>query len=194
MLPMPDGVEDGICKGIYKLRKPKNGKPTAQLFGSGAILNESLRAQTILTEKYGISVNVWSVTSYNELIKDAVEVERWNLLHPDKPKKSYITEILSNEQGPVIAASDYSKSLPIQLGPWIKNGITALGTNGWGRSDTREMLRDYFEVSAEYIVFATLSRLSTTIGFSSEQLIQAADDLGINRDKANPVNPDEMIS
>ena len=194
MLPMPDGVEDGICKGIYKLRKPKNGKPTAQLFGSGAILNESLRAQTILTDKYGISVNVWSVTSYNELIKDAVEVERWNLLHPEEPKKSYITEILSNEQGPVIAASDYSKSLPIQLGPWIKNGITALGTNGWGRSDTREMLRDYFEVSAEYIVFATLSRLSTTIGFSSEQLIQAADNLGINRDKANPVNPDEMIS
>ena len=159
------------------------------MFGSGAILNEALRAQETLFGRYEIGVNVWSVTSYNEVYKDAIEIERWNLLHQDDRKIPYIVELLEGEEGPVIAASDYVKSLPNQLGPWIKNGITALGTDGWGRSDMRDKLRDYFEVSAEFIVFTVLSQLVRTGKVENELLGRAADELGIDFDKPNPATP-----
>jgi len=188
-MPMPEGSEEGICRGIYKLRSAEKGEAIAQVFGSGAILNEALRAQETLFGRYEIGVNVWSVTSYNEVYKDAVEIERWNLLHEDDRKIPYIVELLEGEEGPVIAASDYVKSLPNQLGPWIKNGITALGTDGWGRSDMRDKLRDYFEVSAEFIVFTVLSQLVRTGKVENELLGRAADELGINFDKPNPATP-----
>ncbi len=193
MMPMPEGAEEGICKGIYKLRSAEKGEAIAQLFGSGAILNEALRAQETLSGRYEIGVNVWSVTSYNEVYKDALETERWNLLHHDEQKIPYIVEILDGEEGPVIAASDYVKSLPNQLGPWIKNGITALGTDGWGRSDMRDKLREYFEVSAEFIAFTVLSLLVKSGKVEKEILSSAADELGIDFDKSNPVKPNDIV-
>ncbi|MCH7954177.1 MAG: hypothetical protein IIC40_00380 [Candidatus Marinimicrobia bacterium] len=189
MMPMPEGVEEGIRRGIYKLRPAEKGEAVAQLFGSGAILNEALRAQETLFGRYEIGVNVWSVTSYNEIYKDAIEVDRWNILHADEQRTAYIVEVLEGEEGPVIAASDYVKSLPNQLGPWIKNGITALGTDGWGRSDMRDKLREYFEVSAEYIVFTVLSQLVRTGKVEKELLSRATDELGINVNKSDPVKP-----
>ena len=192
MMAMPEGVEEGICRGIYKLRSAEKGEAIAQLFGSGAILNEALRAQETLFGRYEIGVNVWSVTSYNELYKDAIEVDRWNILHIDEQKTPYIMNVLEGEEGPVIAASDYMKSLPNQLGPWIKNGITALGTDGWGRSDMRDKLRDYFEVSAEFIVFTVLSKLAKLGKVEKELLSRAADELGIKLDKPNPATPEAI--
>ena len=186
MPSMPDGAESGICKGIYKLREAETGEAAAQLFGSGAILNEALKAQEILSEKYGIPVNVWSVTSYSEVYRDAVETERWNILHPEEPRIPYVSELLQNEKGPVIAASDYLKSLSNSLGPWIKNGITSLGTDGWGRSDTRDKLREYFEVNAEFIAYTVLSRLALTGDYDKEALRKASKELISDKDKPDP--------
>ncbi|MBN4061131.1 pyruvate dehydrogenase (acetyl-transferring), homodimeric type, partial [bacterium AH-315-I18] len=146
---MPEGVEEGIVKGIYPLKevKTKKAQNHVQLFGSGAILNEVLDAQQILADKYNVSSQVWSVTSYNELRRDAQDCERWNMLHADQtPRQSYIQKVLEGKEGPVIAASDYVRAVAEQLTPWIKNGMYVLGTDGYGRSETREALRRFFEV------------------------------------------------
>ncbi len=155
-----DAIREGILRGIYKFKAAE--KPAqVQLFGSGPILNEALKAQQILAEKYNIAADVWSVTSYNELRRDCLDVERWNRLHPaSKEKKPYIAEALGDAIGPIIAASDYMKSLPDALSPWLGNRLVTLGTDGFGRSDNREHLRRHFEVDAESIVAATLSKLA----------------------------------
>jgi len=157
---MPEGVTEGILRGIYKFKS--SSKPAQiQLFGSGPILNEAVEAQTILAEKYNIAADVWSVTSYNELRRDCLDTERFNRLHPaEKEMTPYIVQALGNAAGPIVAASDYMKSLPDALSPWLGSRLVSLGTDGFGRSDNREHLRRHFEVDAESIVAAALSKLA----------------------------------
>ena len=160
-MPEGDGVREGILRGIYKFKAAEKGAAQAQLFGSGPILNEVLRAQQILFEKYNIATDVWSVTSYNELRRDCLDTERWNRLHPGaKERTPFVVKALGGTAGPIIAASDYMKSLPDSLAPWLGARLVSLGTDGFGRSDNREHLRRHFEVDAESIVAATLSKLS----------------------------------
>jgi pyruvate dehydrogenase E1 component len=160
-IPEGEGIREGILRGIYKFKAAENGPAKAQLFGSGPILNEALRAQQILAEKYSIAADVWSVTSYNELRRDCLATERWNRLHPsDKERTPFIVQALADTTGPIIAASDYMKSLPDSLAPWLGARLVSLGTDGFGRSDNREHLRRHFEVDAESIVAATLSKLA----------------------------------
>ena len=158
MPPMPEGCLEGILKGIYKFRGPTQAFDlTVQLLGSGAILRECLRAQEILESQYQIGANVWSVTSYKELRDDAYDIERWNRLHPEAPPQTaYIQQIFQNESGPIITASDYVRTLPYLISPWMKQPYWALGTDGFGRSDTRESLRRHFEIDAEHIVATSL--------------------------------------
>jgi pyruvate dehydrogenase E1 component len=187
--PMPEipGIVDGILKGLYKVRPSTHGAAVLQLFGSGPILNETLRAQTILAEKYGVHADVWSVTSYNELRREALSVERWNRLHPDLPAKTpYIVNVLKNETGPIVAASDYMKIVPDQLAPWLPGRLMSLGTDGFGRSDNRQHLRRFFEVDAESIAAAALARLARDGQFDVTRAALAIGELGINPEKCDP--------
>jgi pyruvate dehydrogenase E1 component len=162
-----------------------------QLFGSGPILNEVLRAQEMLAEKYQIAADVWSVTSYTELRRDAIAVERWNRLHPAEPaKKTYIETVLEGAKGPIVAASDYMKSLPDVLAPWLlldgKCRLVTLGTDGFGRSDNREHLRRHFEVDAASIVGATLSRLARDGKLKGKKAQTALAELGLDIEARDP--------
>jgi pyruvate dehydrogenase E1 component len=182
-----DGVREGIVRGIYKLKPAGKGKASAQLFGSGPILNEVVKAQGILAEKYGVQADVWSVTSYTELRRDALAVERWNRLHPAEPEKTpYIVTALNGSKGPIIAASDYMKSIPDSLAPWLPNRLVTLGTDGFGRSDNREHLRRHFEVNAESIVAATLSKLARDGKFDAKKATEAFAELGVDTEKIDP--------
>jgi pyruvate dehydrogenase E1 component len=188
MPEMPPNCQEGILRGIYKFRATASGQATMQLFGSGPILNEALRAQEILAEKYGVQADVWSVTSYNQLRRDALATERWNRLHPGEPeRRCYISTVLDGAEGPIIAATDYMKVVPDQLAPWLCGRLVTLGTDGFGRSDNREYLRRHFEVNAESIVAAALSRLSREGKFDVARVQQAFDELGINSEKVDPV-------
>jgi pyruvate dehydrogenase E1 component len=188
MPEVPKGVEEGIIRGIYKLKAAEGGKAVVQLFGSGPILNEALKAQTILAEKYSIAADVWSVTSYNELRRDALGVERWNWLHPaEKQKTPYIVTALKGAEGPIVCASDYMKVVPDQLAPWIGPRMVTLGTDGFGRSDNRQHLRQHFEVNAETIAAAALSRLARDGKFDAKKAQKAFADLNVNPDKIDPV-------
>jgi pyruvate dehydrogenase E1 component len=190
-MPEAAGVAEGILRGIYKFRPATNGPATVQLFGSGPILNEVLRAQEILVEKFQIAANVWSVTSYTELRREAIATERWNLLHPAEPeRKTYVASALEGAEGPIIAASDYMKSLPDVLAPWLlldgKCRLTTLGTDGFGRSDNREHLRRHFEVNAESIAGATLSRLARDGKIEPQKAQAALTELGLNVEAKDP--------
>ncbi len=190
MPPMPAGVKDGIIKGMYKYKASlkKSSKNKAQLFGSGTILNEVLKAQEILENDYNVSADVWSVTSYKELRRDALDVERWNMLNPTKKQKvSYISQILKDEEGVFVAASDYVKALPDSIAKWIPGTLTSLGTDGFGRSESREALRDFFEVDHRHIVFATLGALAKDGMVKNEFLEKAKKQLNIKSDKPNPI-------
>ena len=183
---MPQGCQDGILKGLYLYQR--SAEPAvAQLFGSGPILNESLKAAQILRDNYGVHTNVWSATSYNQLRRDCLEVERWNRLHPEAtPRYPYLTAVLEGHGGPVIASSDYMKIVPDQIAPWLPNRLVSLGTDGFGRSENRDYLRRFFEISAESIVAATLSRLARDGKFDAGRAAQAMKDLGINAESPNP--------
>jgi len=184
---MPEGSREGIVKGIYLYRPSPSGKAVAQLFGSGPILNEALRAQEILRDRYGIPAAVWSVTSYNELRREALAVERWNRLHPAaEPRQPYVQKVLEGNPGPVIAATDYMKAVPDQVAPWLAGRLTSLGTDGFGRSDNRAYLRRHFEVNAESIAAATLTRLARQGDFGREQAQAALAELEIDPDKGDP--------
>lgn len=186
---MPEGCEEGIVKGMYKFRsrEVKNAKGRVQLFGSGAILNCVLAAQEMLAEKYGVASDVWSVTSYTQLRRDAAACDRWNMLHPtEDPKVSYLQQMLDGVEGPFISASDYVRALGEQLTPWIPGDYFVLGTDGMGRSETRESLRRHFEVDAESITIATLSRLSKSGVFTASVVQKAIEDLGYDADKPDP--------
>ncbi len=189
--PMPEGVEDGILKGLYCYRSSGLGqkaKATAQLFGSGSILRETLRAADILGEKYGIAADVFSVTSYNELRRQCLEAQRWNMLHPDQePRKSHLQEVVDGRTGPFIAASDYIKAVPDQITGWVPGGLVTLGTDGFGRSETRASLRRHFEVDAEHIVVATMYALVRSGDLQPGCVKQAIEDMGIDPDGTDPM-------
>ena len=186
---LPPGAEEGILRGIYKLKAAEGGKAVAQLFGSGPILNEVLRAQTILAEKYGVATDVWSVTSYNELRREALSVERWNRLHPAKAEKTpYIVSAVGKAKGPIIAATDYMKAVPDQLAPWLTTRLVSLGTDGFGRSDNREHLRRHFEVNAEAVVAATLSKLAREGKFDAKKAQAAMAELGVDPERGDPAH------
>ena len=187
MPAMPESVADGILRGLYRVAPAAKGDATVQIFGSGAILREAMRAQTILAERYNIAADVWSVTSYVELRRDALEAERWNRLHPTEPERvPYLLEALGNAKGPIVAVSDYMKSVPDGLAPWLGQRLVTLGTDGFGRSDNREHLRSHFEISAESVVAATLSRLAREGLIEPEIARVALTDLGVNADARDP--------
>ncbi len=188
MPAMPEGVEDGILKGLYKFREgPGELKHKAQIFGSGPIINSALEAQKILAEKYQVSADVWSATNYKSLRTEALQCDRWNLLHPGETQRvPYVTELLKDEKGPIIAVSDNMKMVAGQIAEWLPGGMTILGTDGFGRSDTREQLRRFFEVDAEFTVVATLSALAKTGDVDPALVSQAIVDLGIDPEKLYP--------
>ena len=184
---MPEGVEEGILKGCYRFRAAEKGQAKVHLWGSGAIFPETLRAQEILAEKFKIPADVWSVTSYGQLRRDGIEAGRWNRLHPtEKERTPYIVDLFGKGEEPIVAASDYMKVLPDGLAPWLPGRITALGTDGFGRSESREMLRKHFEVSAEAIAAAALSRLARQGKFDKRKIKKAFADLGIDTEAPNP--------
>jgi pyruvate dehydrogenase E1 component len=186
MAEMPEGSREGIVRGIYKFKSAIKGKADAQLFGSGPILNEVVRAQQILAEKYSVQADVWSVTSYNELRREALSIERWNRLHPAEAEKTpYILQAIKGAKGPIIAATDYMKSVADQLSPWLTSRLVSLGTDGFGRSDNREHLRRHFEVNAESIVAATLSRLARDGKFDAKKAQASFNDLGVDPEKVD---------
>ena len=188
--PMPDGVKEGILKGMYKFKasENKNTKLHAHLFGSGAILNETLKAQKLLGEKYDVAADVWSVTSYKELYRDGHEAKRWNMLHPSEiPRVPYITQCLQDAPGVFIAASDFSKALPDSIYRWFPKPLVSLGTDGFGRSDSRRALRDFFEVDARFITLAALAALAREKEIKTDVVQHAIKDLEINPGKANPM-------
>jgi len=190
MPPMPSGVREGILKGMYKYRASANKKAKlkAQLFGSGAILNEVLHAQEILEQKYSVAADVWSVTSYKELYVDAIETERWNRLNPgEKPRVPYVTRCLTDAPGVLVASSDYLKTLPNMISKWMPRRLAALGTDGFGRSEGRVSLRDFFEVDAKFVTLATLHELSADGKIDAKVVDKAIEDLGIVKTKPNPV-------
>jgi len=179
--PMPEGVEAGILKGIYRFKPAPGGKASVHLFGSGSILNEALRAQGILAERYQVQADVWSVTSYNELRREALGVERWNRLHPASPARvPYLLQALEGAEGPIIAATDFMKIVADQVAPWLPGRMASLGTDGFGRSDNRQELRRHFEVNAESIVVAALSRLD------AQTARLAIEQLGVDPDVPDP--------
>jgi pyruvate dehydrogenase E1 component len=164
-----------------------SGRPRAQLLGSGAILNEVLAAQELLLHDYGVAPDVWSVTSYSELRREAMDVERWNWLHPSEaPRVPYVAQMLSEDPTLVVGATDYLKSLPDSIAKWVNAPLVALGTDGFGRSATRAELRDFFEVDARHIAFATLSALVRDEALSASVAHQAMEDLKINPERPNP--------
>jgi pyruvate dehydrogenase E1 component len=190
MPEMPGDVREGILKGMYKFRAATNGdsKLRAQLFGSGAILNEALRAQEILAENYGVAADVWSVTSYKALYSDGIETDRWNRLHPgEKPRVPYVTECLGDAPGVLVAATDYLKTLPSMISQWIPRRMATLGTDGFGRSEGRASLRDFFEVDSRFITLAALNELFLDRKIERYVIEKAIADLGINSEKPNPV-------
>jgi pyruvate dehydrogenase E1 component len=183
-MPENEGVRDGVLRGMYKYRPAPAGPATVQLFGSGSIFNEALRAQQILAESYGVHADVWSITSYTELRRDALEVDRWNRLHPDQPERvPYLIEALRGSEGPIIAASDYIKAVPDQIAPWLRERLVALGTDGFGRSENRKHLRRFFENDAESIATAALVKLARDGKFDPAGARKAMEELGIDAGK-----------
>lgn len=193
MPAMPEGAAEGILRGMYKVRPAAKGEAAArseanvQLFGSGPILNEVIRAQGILADRYKVQADVWSVTSYNELRRNALAAERWNRLHPaEKVRVPYVLEALAGAKGPIVAASDYMKVLPDGLAPWLGQRLVTLGTDGFGRSDNREHLRRHFEVSAEAIAGAALSKLAREGAIKPQVAAKALGELGLDVDAGDP--------
>jgi pyruvate dehydrogenase E1 component len=186
--PEIEGIREGILRGIYKYRAAADGEATVQLFGSGPILNEALRAQQILAERYQISADVWSVTSYNELRREALGVDRWNRLHPSQePRTPHIVKVLGGVSGPIIAATDYLKAVPDQIAPWLESGrMTSLGTDGFGRSENRAHLRRFFEISAEAIAQGALSALARAGTINAMRAEVAIAELGFHPEQRDP--------
>ncbi len=190
MPPMPAGAREGILKGMYRYKAAADTKSKlrAQLFGSGAILREVLHAQEILQEKYHVAADVWSVTSYKALYSDGLEAERWNLLHPTKkPRVPYISKCLADAPGVLVAATDYLKALPNLVSRWVPRRLASLGTDGFGRSESRTSLRNFFEVDARFITLATLHELLLEGKIQASVVQQAIKDLEIDVEKADPL-------
>jgi pyruvate dehydrogenase E1 component len=191
MPPKPEGVDEGILRGMYKFQasEKKSGKAKAHLFGSGAIMNSVLEARRMLEEQYDIAADVWSITSYKELHQDGLETDRWNMLNPGKtPRKAYIAQCLEHEEGVFVLASDYVKALPLSIDRWFPRRIQALGTDGFGRSESREALRDFFEVDARFVTLAALHALAQEKTIKPDVVKKAMNDFEIDPNKPNPVH------
>ncbi|KTD61668.1 pyruvate dehydrogenase (acetyl-transferring), homodimeric type [Legionella spiritensis] len=187
---MPKGVEEGIIKGMYLLETiGKKNKAHVQLMGSGTILREVIKAAHLLQEDFGVSSDIWSVTSFNELRRDGLAAERYNRMHPDtaKPRRSYVTEQLKDRKGPVIAATDYMRLYADQIRPYVPGSYVVLGTDGYGRSDTRERLRHFFEVDAKFIVLAALEALVAQGEMKQTHVKDAIKRYQINNEKPDPI-------
>jgi pyruvate dehydrogenase E1 component len=187
---MPKGAEQGILKGMYLLREAKAEKkaPRVQLLGSGAILREVEAAAELLQNDFGVAADVWSATSFNELRRDGIDAERWNLLHPEeKARKSYVEQCLDDRKGPVIASTDYIRTFADQIRPYIKRRYVTLGTDGFGRSDTRRALREFFEVNRYYVTVAALKALADDGEIERKVVTEAIKKYGIDIAKPNPV-------
>jgi pyruvate dehydrogenase E1 component len=190
MPSMPKGVEEGILKGLYRFAKApgKAARNRPQILGSGPLLNEALRAQAMLQERYDVASDVWSVPSYKQLRREALEVDRWNRLHPgSKTRRSYVEECFAGEEGPFIAVSDYMRLVPDQVARWIPGSYSILGTDGFGRSDTRDALRRHFEVNAEHVAYAVLVALWSEGRLDARVLKRAQKELHIDPDKPDPL-------
>jgi pyruvate dehydrogenase E1 component len=186
--PMPPGVEDGILRGMYLLQVGGQGKIRAQLMGSGTILREVIAAAELLFKDFGVPTDVWSVTSFNELRRNALEVERWNQLHPDKKARTnYIEQCFGSRPGPYIAATDYMKIISDQIQRWVPGRFVSLGTDGYGRSDGREALRQHFEVDKRYIVVTALKALADDGALDQKTVAKAIEKYDIDPDKPDPV-------
>jgi pyruvate dehydrogenase E1 component len=189
MPPMPENCTEGILKGMYRYQASDNqeSRPKVNLLGSGAILTEVIKAQQILESEYNVSADIWSVTSYKELYSDALETDRWNLLHPTHaPKECFVQQCFGNEKGVFVAASDYLKALPLSLAKWIPGQLVALGTDGFGRSDARADLRNYFEVDARFVTLGALYALVQKGQLNAEVLTTAMERMQIDPEKVSP--------
>jgi pyruvate dehydrogenase E1 component len=187
MPPKPDGVEEGVLRGLYRFRAAERGSRRIQLLASGSILHQALRAADLLAERYDTAADVWSVPSFQQLRNDALSVERWNRLHPEaEARVPYVVQQLGQTTGPIIAATDYLKALPEMVARWIDRPFTVLGTDGFGRSDTREALRAHFEVSPEQIAYAALHGLCLTGAADRGELVKAIGELGIDPERTDP--------
>ena len=185
---MPEGAEAGIIKGMYRFAKGAKGKHRVQLMGAGTILNEVREAAKILKESFDVESDIWSLTSVNELTREGQAVDRWNLLHPEaKPKRSYVSEQLDGAEGPVVIATDYMKNYAEQLRKYIANPMTVLGTDGFGRSDSREALRHFFEVDRHFITLAALKALADQGEIKSSVVAEAIKSFAIDPEKTNPL-------
>jgi len=185
---MPKGAEEGIVKGLYQFSKSKAKGPKVQLMGSGVILREVIAAAELLEKDWGVSADVWSATSFNELRRDGLDAHRWNLLHPeDKPRESYVEKCLKKAEGPVIASTDYMKSFADQIRAFVPQRFVTLGTDGFGRSDSREALRRHFEVDRHYVVLAALKALADDGKLPAAKAAEAIKKYGIDVNKPNPL-------
>ena len=190
---LPEGAEKGILRGMYLLAEGKQGKgrdsrPRVQLLGSGTILREVIAGAKLLEQDFGVAADIWSVTSFNELRRDGLEAERWNRLHPEaEPRLSYVEQCLNDSQGPVVAATDYMKAFADQIRPFVHKRYIVLGTDGFGRSDTREKLRRFFEVDRRHVAVAALKALAeTTEAISPRKVTEAIGKYGIDTETPNP--------
>ncbi|HLA65655.1 MAG TPA: pyruvate dehydrogenase (acetyl-transferring), homodimeric type, partial [Candidatus Saccharimonadales bacterium] len=189
MPPKPDGVEEGVLRGLYRFRAAQAGSRRVQLLGSGSILHQALRAADLLAERFDVAADVWSVPSFQQLRNEALEIERWNRLHPNaEPRTPFVVSQLAASSGPIVAATDYMKAVPDMVARWVVDRpYTVLGTDGFGRSDTREALRAHFEVNPEQIAYAALHGLCQTGEASRDELMSAIGTLKIDPDRVDPL-------
>ncbi|WP_455219382.1 transketolase-like TK C-terminal-containing protein [Kaarinaea lacus] len=187
--PMPEGAEEGIVKGLYLFRRGGKKKKRVQLMGSGTIFREVIAAADLLNEDWGVDADIWSATSFTELARDARDCDRWNRLHPsDKPRVPYVAQCLEGQQGPVIAATDYVQSYADQIRKWVPQRFEVLGTDGFGRSDTRAQLRKHFEVNSYHVVVAALKALVDEEVLPASKVAEAITKYGIDPEKPNPLH------
>ncbi len=190
---MPEGAEEGILRGMYLLRSgsgPSADAPRVQLLGSGTILREVIAAAELLESEHGVAADVWSVTSFTELRRDGLEVERWNMLHPlsDEARRSYVAESLAGHEGPVVASTDYVRAVADQIRQWVPAPYRVLGTDGFGRSDFRTALRRFFEVDRHYVVVAALKELADLGRIEPARVQEAIERYGINSEAPMPTS------
>jgi len=185
---MPDGAKDGILKGMYQFQKGGRRKKRVQLLGSGTIFRESIAAAELLDADWSVAADLWSVTSFNELKREAQDIDRWNMLNPTKKQKeSYVTKTLKSQDGPFIAATDYMRNYADQIRAYVPGRYIVLGTDGFGRSDTREQLRRHFEVDRYYITVAALKALAEEGSIPASDVAKAIEKYGIDSKKINPL-------
>jgi pyruvate dehydrogenase E1 component len=184
---MPEGAAEGILRGLYLLRPSSGDGPRVQLLGSGTILNEVLAAAELLESDFGVAADVWSVTSFTELRRDGIETERWNMLHPlEEQRQAYVSSCLGGREGPVVASTDYIRAFADQIRQWVPGSYRVLGTDGFGRSDSRAALRRFFEVDRHYVAVAALKELADSGALEPERVREAIERYGIDADAPIP--------